>query len=75
MQKNLRNKKTPVYSWIAFCSTEKRGQITRQKLKFENTQVYVQKPRLQMLFKYSISVLFFIFMMEQEIISHINAYV
>ncbi len=54
MQKNPLNKKTRVYSWIAFCSTEKRGQITRQKLKFENTQVYAQKPRLNMLFKNSI---------------------
>ncbi len=51
--KNPQNKKTRVYSWIAFCRTEKWGWKTRQKLK--KTGVYAQKPRLKMLLKNSIS--------------------
>ncbi len=33
--KNLRNEKTRVYSWIAFCRKEKWGQKIRQKLESE----------------------------------------
>jgi hypothetical protein len=51
--KNPRNKKTRVYSWIAFCRTEKWGQKNRKNS--EKTRVYAQKPRLKMPFKKSIS--------------------
>ncbi len=50
-----RNKETRVLSWIEFCIKEKWGQKTRQTLESEKTQVYAQKPRLQSLFKNSIS--------------------
>jgi hypothetical protein len=45
--KNPRNKKSRVSSWIAFCRTEKGGEKTRQKLESEKARVYAQKPRLK----------------------------
>ncbi len=46
-KKNLRNKKSRVNSWIAFCRTEKWGYKTRQKLESEKTQLYAKTPQLK----------------------------
>ena len=50
--KNPRNKKTWVYSWIAFCRTENEG-IENSSLK--RLEFHGQKPLLKMSFKNSIS--------------------
>ncbi len=59
-KKNPRNKKTGVYSWIAFCRTEKRGRkpdksSSLRRLEFMSR---TQKPWLKMAFKNSISAVY-----------------
>jgi hypothetical protein len=57
--KKTAKQKNRVYGSIAFCKMEKRGWKTSQKLHYEKTRIYAQKPRLKMAYENSISAVLF----------------